>query len=114
MLRSNGCVLYLQFEGKGTCHFESVGNMGEDAAYRSAFANQSNSVCLCGLGKQLCRYNGGSYTVTDTEIAADQIGKRIGQVTHYSEKEGTYRGDFSNTFAKGSPYYAIQRVSVQE
>ncbi|RIX51159.1 hypothetical protein D3P08_16895 [Paenibacillus nanensis] len=59
-------------------------------------------------------YDGGSYTVTDTEIPADQIGKKIGKVTRYSDREGTYRGNFSNTFAKGTPYYAIQGVSAQE
>jgi hypothetical protein len=59
-------------------------------------------------------YDGGIYRVTDTEISADKIGKKVGKVSRYSDQEGTYRGNFSNTFAKGTPYYAIQGESIQE
>ena len=53
-------------------------------------------------------YNGGMYTVTEEEIPSESIGDRIGQVTHYSDEEGTYSGNFSNRFPEGTPYYAIQ------
>lgn len=59
-------------------------------------------------------YDGGIYRVEDTEISADKIGKKVGKVTRYSDREGTYRGNFSNTFAKGTPYYAIQGVDTHE
>ncbi|MCR2805167.1 hypothetical protein [Paenibacillus soyae] len=53
-------------------------------------------------------YNGGMYTVTEEELPSESIGDRIGQVTHYSDEEGTYSGNFSNRFPEGTPYYAIQ------
>lgn len=59
-------------------------------------------------------YDGGNYTVTDAEISTEKIGEMIGKVTRYSDQEGTYRGNFSNTFAKGTPYYAIKGMSVHE
>ncbi|WP_108991696.1 hypothetical protein [Paenibacillus agaridevorans] len=52
-------------------------------------------------------YDGGSYTVTDAKVTEDRIGKKIGKVTHYSDREDTYRGNFSNTMPKGTAYYAI-------
>ncbi|MBH5319775.1 hypothetical protein I6N90_18410 [Paenibacillus sp. GSMTC-2017] len=53
-------------------------------------------------------YDGNSYTITDKEIQSDSIGKRLGEVTRYSDREGTYHGNFSNTYPKGTQYYAIE------
>lgn len=52
-------------------------------------------------------FNGGMYTVTEEEVATNAIGEQIGQVTRYSDREGTYGGNFSNRFPVGTPYYAI-------
>ncbi|MDQ6418762.1 hypothetical protein RB620_04845 [Paenibacillus sp. LHD-117] len=59
-------------------------------------------------------YVGGMYTVTEAEVTEDRIGERIGKVTRYSDREGTYRGNFSNAFPKGTPYYAIIGESASE
>ncbi|MHA6481939.1 hypothetical protein ACX1C1_08535 [Paenibacillus sp. strain BS8-2] len=59
-------------------------------------------------------HDGSSYTVTEMTITEDRIGPEVGKVTKYSDMEGTYRGNFSNTFPKGTPYYAILDTSKDE
>jgi hypothetical protein len=41
------------------------------------------------------------------------IDKEIGQVTKYSDLEGTYNGNFSNTYKKGTKYYSIKGISTE-
>jgi hypothetical protein len=41
------------------------------------------------------------------------IDKEIGKVTKYSDMEGTYYGNFSNTFKKGTKYYSIKGVRTE-
>ncbi|MFC5649771.1 hypothetical protein ACFPYJ_11685 [Paenibacillus solisilvae] len=57
---------------------------------------------------------GSSYTVTDSRMDAKQIGERIGKVTFYSDEEGTYSGNFSNRYPKGTEYYKIIDVDTKE
>ncbi|MCC3375088.1 hypothetical protein [Cohnella sp. REN36] len=59
-------------------------------------------------------YDGHLYRVTDTLVEPDRIGDRIGEVTRYSDREGTYAGNFSNTFPKGTPYFAIQEKDMRQ
>ncbi|MDH6368527.1 LPXTG-motif cell wall-anchored protein [Paenibacillus sp. PastF-3] len=39
---------------------------------------------------------------------------KIGQVKRYSDHEGTYSGNFSNTYPKGTPYYSIKNIDPKE
>lgn len=59
-------------------------------------------------------YNGNIYVVSETHIEANKIGKKIGEVTNYSDREGTYSGNFSNQFPKGTEYYEIKGVTTKE
>lgn len=59
-------------------------------------------------------YAGGNYTVTDEVIDPSSIGDNIGQVTQYSDREGTYRGNFSNVFPKGTAYFAIRDIDANQ
>lgn len=59
-------------------------------------------------------YKGNTYGVTDEEVEALRITGKLGQVTHYSDKEGSYGRNFSNTFPKGTEYYAIDGIDVLE
>lgn len=59
-------------------------------------------------------YAGDMYEVTDETVSPDDIENEIGKVTRYSDKEGTYAGNFSNTFPKGTAYYSIINLDVQE
>lgn len=44
----------------------------------------------------------------------NDVGKEIGEVTKYSDMEGTYSGNFSNVYQKGTKYYSIKDVSTDE
>jgi hypothetical protein len=59
-------------------------------------------------------YSGNIYVVSETHIEANKIGKKIGEVTKYSDQEGTYNGNFSNKFPKGTEYYEIKDVAIKE
>jgi len=57
-------------------------------------------------------WDGYVYIVTDEQV--NQVDKKIGHVTKYSDREGTYSGNFSNTYPKGTKYYSIPGVSTDE
>ena len=52
------------------------------------------------------------YKVSDDYI--EDIDKEIGVVTKYSDFEGTYSGNFSNMYEKGTRYYSIEGISTDE
>jgi hypothetical protein len=58
--------------------------------------------------------NGKTYAATETHIEPSQIGKKIGEVTKYSDLEGSYSRNFSNEYQKGTEYYQIKGVSTKE
>lgn len=59
-------------------------------------------------------FDGGVYVVTEESIERSQLGERIGEVTLYSDHEGTYGGHFSNLYPVGTPYYSIIGTDVLE
>ncbi|MBJ9992786.1 MULTISPECIES: hypothetical protein [unclassified Paenibacillus] len=59
-------------------------------------------------------YSGHIYQVTEQAVQPEDVGQKIGIVTKYSDWEGTYRGNFSNMYPKGTGYYAIEGRSRQE
>ncbi|WP_339271002.1 LPXTG cell wall anchor domain-containing protein [Paenibacillus sp. FSL R5-0470] len=60
-------------------------------------------------------YSGDIYEISDNElIPSNEIDKKIGQVTRYSDHEGTYSGNFSNIYPKGTPYYSIKNIDPKE
>lgn len=59
-------------------------------------------------------YNHGTYVVSDEQVSKDRIGKPIGKVTRYSDREGTYGGNFSNIYPKGIVYYKINDISPKQ
>ncbi|RID85896.1 hypothetical protein D1970_09065 [Mesobacillus zeae] len=52
------------------------------------------------------------YRVCDDFV--NEINEEIGEVTKYSDMEGTYTGNFSNEYEKGTKYYSIKGISVEE
>ena len=52
-------------------------------------------------------YNKNVYVITDKKVNVELIGSKLGQVTKYSGREGTYSGNFSNVYRMGTKYYAI-------
>ncbi|AFH62693.1 hypothetical protein ACVNS2_18760 [Paenibacillus caseinilyticus] len=57
---------------------------------------------------------GKTYIITDDRVEEEQIDLRIGKVTEYSDQEGTYWGNFSNSFPKGTELYNIKGVNIDE
>ena len=59
-------------------------------------------------------FNEGIYAITDERLDPSVIGKKIGTVTSYSDREGVeYIGNFSNALPKGTEYYKIKGTDVK-
>lgn len=58
--------------------------------------------------------DGKIYVITDERVEPNQIGPSIGKVTKYSDSEGTYSGNFSNRYPKGTKYYEIIGVEIND
>lgn len=77
------------------------------------------SICLLFSEKSLASWaypfvvwNGYIYVVSEEKV--EKVEKEIGHVTKYSDREGTYSGNFSNIFKKGTKYYSIKGISLDE
>lgn len=57
-------------------------------------------------------WKGYIYQISDEYI--DDISEEIGEVTKYSDMEGTYSGNFSNEYPIGTKFYAIKGISTEE
>jgi len=57
-------------------------------------------------------WDGYIYIVSNEVV--NQVDQEIGKVTWYSDKEGTYSGNFSNTYAKGTKYFSMLNISIEE
>jgi len=58
--------------------------------------------------------DGNLYAISETQVDPKQIGSKIGKVTKYSDQEGTYSGNFSNRYPKGTTYYEIMGVDIKD
>ncbi|MDX1771345.1 MAG: hypothetical protein R3328_07455 [Planococcaceae bacterium] len=79
----------------------------------------SNSIPGSGDGKSSADWansfvvwEGYIYRISDEYI--DDISEEIGEVTKYSDMEGTYSGNFSNAYRKGTKFYTIKGISSEE
>lgn len=52
------------------------------------------------------------YETTDEYV--DEINEEVGHVTKYSDSEGTYSGNFSNKYKKGTNFYSIKGINTDE
>lgn len=59
-------------------------------------------------------YNNSIYVITTEQVSPEFLEERIGKVTRFSDREGTYRGNFSNSYPKGTAYYAIHGISPNQ
>ncbi|WP_409340645.1 hypothetical protein [Paenibacillus sp. MBLB4367] len=58
--------------------------------------------------------DGNLYVISETLVDPKQIDSKIGKVSKYSDQEGTYSGNFSNRYPKGTEYFAIIGVDIKE
>ncbi|MBD2843644.1 hypothetical protein IDH44_00455 [Paenibacillus sp. IB182496] len=59
-------------------------------------------------------WNGDIYTMTDTVVAEADVGEAIGEVTYYSDEEGTYADGFSNVYPAGTKLYRLLDAQTNE
>ncbi|MFJ8513418.1 hypothetical protein [Lysinibacillus xylanilyticus] len=57
-------------------------------------------------------WDGYIYEISEAYVI--DINEEIGQVTKHSDKEGTYSGNFSNKYKKGTKYYSIEGTNTDE
>ncbi|ANE49106.1 hypothetical protein SY83_21545 [Paenibacillus swuensis] len=88
-------------------------------AIMSVFGGMGGGAALADWAYKSVANDGYLYEVTDVKVEEARIGKKIGYVTKYSDREGSYSGNFSNAYAVGTGYYAIigmgrkQAISVK-
>lgn len=79
------------------------------------------NVTACGSGKNSSSADWASsfvvwddyiYQISDEYVA--EVDEEIGKVTKYSDDEGTYSGNFSNEYEKGTKLYSIKGISTDE
>ncbi|MEB2302737.1 hypothetical protein LAV72_24380 [Lysinibacillus xylanilyticus] len=57
-------------------------------------------------------WDGYIYEISEEYVI--EINEEIGHVTKHSDKEGTYSGNFSNKYKKGTKYYSIEGINTDE
>lgn len=57
-------------------------------------------------------WDGYIYELSDEYV--EDVEEGIGEVTYYSNMEGTYEGNFSNEYNKGTKYFSIVGVNTEE
>jgi hypothetical protein len=57
-------------------------------------------------------WDGYIYKISDEYV--ENVSEEIGEVTKYSDIEGTYSGNFSNTYEKGTKYYSIKGIGTEK
>ncbi|TMW73911.1 hypothetical protein [Alteribacter natronophilus] len=66
-------------------------------------------------GHDFVVWDGNVYEVTDEEVDPEDVTGQIGSVrTQADEYTGSYFGNASNAYPKGTPYFSIDGVSDQE
>ncbi|WP_223285057.1 hypothetical protein [Paenibacillus sp. PL91] len=58
--------------------------------------------------------DGKIYVLSEVHVEPEQIGDKVGKVTSYSDEEGTYSGNFSNSYPKGTEYFAVHGIDINE
>ena len=84
-------------------------------AFLSGCSNDSSAVINISLASwhsDFVVWDGYTYQLRDEYV--ENVDEEIGEVTMYTDTEGTYSGNFSNVYEKGTKYYAIQGISTEE
>lgn len=58
--------------------------------------------------------DGRSFIVSEEVVKKTLVGDVVGEVTYHSMQEGSYNGNFSNSYPVGTKYYAIQGLLPNE
>ncbi len=77
-----------------------------------ACSNSNTNQSSADWAFQFVVWNGYIYKLTDEYV--EEITEQVGEVTKYSDIEGTYSGNFSNTYEKGTEYFSVKGISTNE
>ena len=77
-----------------------------------ACSNNSPNQSSADWAFQFVVFDGYIYKLTDEYVK--EVKEQIGEVTKHSDVEGTYSGNFSNTYEKGTEYFSIKGISTNE
>lgn len=58
--------------------------------------------------------DGKLFVVTEEPVKESVAGEVVGKVTYHTNEEGTYIGNFSNAYPKGTKYFAIEGIAPEE
>lgn len=58
--------------------------------------------------------DGKVFVVTEEPVKESVVREVIGKVTYHTSEEGTYIGNFSNAYPKGTKYFAIEGIAPEE
>ena len=84
-------------------------------AFLSGCSNDSSAIIKNSSASwvsQFVVWDGYIYQLSDDYV--EDVDEEIGEVTKYLDMEGTYSGNFSNVYEKGTKYYAMQGISTEE
>lgn len=75
-------------------------------------SNQSSEKWSSSYAFGFVVWNGYVYKISDEYVK--DVTVEIGEVTKYSDIEGTYSGNFSNKYEKGTKFFSIKGISTNE
>ncbi|GIO98901.1 hypothetical protein J14TS5_39870 [Paenibacillus lautus] len=57
--------------------------------------------------------DGKVFVVSEDRVDESTLGDVVGKVTYHTDQEGTYGGNFSNIYPRGTKYYAVQGIAPE-
>ncbi|EGG31548.1 hypothetical protein [Paenibacillus sp. HGF5] len=73
----------------------------------------SSPVALASYAYSFVVNDGKIYIMSENPVEASALGDVVGKVTYHTDREGTYGGNFSNVYPKGTKYYAVQGIAPE-
>lgn len=73
----------------------------------------SSSAAVASWAYSFVVNDGKIYVVSEDRVDQSTLGDVVGKVTYHTDREGTYGGNFSNIYPKGTKYYAIQGITPE-
>lgn len=77
------------------------------------FVMCSSSAAVASWAYSFVVNDGKIYVVSEDRVDQSTLGDVVGKVTYHTDREGTYGGNFSNIYPKGTKYYAIQGITPE-
>lgn len=73
----------------------------------------SSSAAVASWAYSFVVNDGKIFVVSEDRVDQSTLGDVVGKVTYHTDREGTYGGNFSNIYQKGTKYFAIQGITPE-